>query len=338
MKLLTVAIPCYNSQDYMEKCIRSALVGGDEVEILVVNDGSSDKTEEIGRKYEKKYPGIVRLINQENKGHGGAVNTGIENATGVFFKVVDSDDYLATKPLKAILDTLRKYSDGSLDAMFSNFVYDKVGAKRKKVMHYRGLFPQDRLFTWEEAGNFPAGKYILMHSVIYRTQLLRDSGMKLPEHTFYVDNLFVFEPLPKIKTMYYMDVVLYRYFIGREDQSVNEKVMMGRIDQQIRVNKCMIDYTRDNDIFAMNKKLSRYMLSYTEIITGISSVLLIKIGTKEALEQKQELWDYIKVQNPELHRVLKKRFLGFNVNLNSRAGRRIVKIGYDIAQSIFHFN
>ena len=94
MKLLTFAIPSYNSQDYMEHCIQSLLPGGDDVEILVVDDGSKDRTAEIADEYEKKYPGIVRAIHQENGGHGEAVNAGIRNATGLFFKVVDSDDWV----------------------------------------------------------------------------------------------------------------------------------------------------------------------------------------------------------------------------------------------------
>ena len=92
MKLLTFAIPCYNSEAYMEKCIESLLPGGDDVEILIVDDGSHDRTAEIADAYEKKYLGIIRAIHQENGGHGEAVNTGIRNATGLYFKVVDSDD------------------------------------------------------------------------------------------------------------------------------------------------------------------------------------------------------------------------------------------------------
>ena len=81
-----------------------------------------------------------------------------------------------------------------------------------------------------------------MHSVIFRTQLLKDCGLHLPEHTFYVDNIYVFEPLLHVNTMYYLDVNFYRYYIGRADQSVNETVMISRLDQQIRVNKIMIDF------------------------------------------------------------------------------------------------
>ena len=170
MKLLTIAIPCYNSEDYMEKCVDSLLPGGDDVEILIINDGSKDMTREIANAYQKKHPNIVRAIHQENGGHGAAVNAGIKNASGLFFKVVDSDDW------------------------------------HKRVMRYASVLPQNRLFQWEDAKRFRKGQYILMHSVIYRTKLLKDCGLELPEHTFYVDNLFVYEPLPFVKNMYYMDV------------------------------------------------------------------------------------------------------------------------------------
>ena len=109
-------------------------------------------------------------------------------------------------------------------------------------MRYAKSLPEGRFFGWDEAKALGKTHYLLMHSLIYRTSLLRECGMKLPEHTFYVDNLVAFIPLPYVKTMYYLDVNFYRYFIGRADQSVNEKVMIGRIDQQIRVNKLMIDY------------------------------------------------------------------------------------------------
>ncbi len=243
MKLLTIAIPCYNSEDYMENCIKSLLCGGDDVEILVINDGSKDMTPEIANAYEKKYPNIVRAIHQENGGHGAAVNAGILNAKGIFFKVVDSDDWVDQESYRAILAKLREFVGGSetLDMLISNFVYEKQGAKHKKVMRYTTMFPQNRLFCWEDAKHFMKGKYILMHSVIYRTKLLRDCKLELPRHTFYVDNLFVYEPLPYVKNMYYLNVDFYRYFIGRADQSVNEKVMISRIDQQIKVNKIMVD-------------------------------------------------------------------------------------------------
>ena len=181
MKLLTFAIPCYNSQDYMEHCINSILPGGDDVEILIIDDGSKDRTAEIADDYEKRYPGIVRAIHQENGGHGEAVNAGIRNATGLYFKVVDSDDWVDADAYKKILDKLREFAGGptTLDMLLANYVYEKEGAKHKKVMRQTG-FPQDQVFTWSDIRHFYKGHYILMHSVIYRTKLLRECGLELP--------------------------------------------------------------------------------------------------------------------------------------------------------------
>ena len=131
MKLLSVAIPCYNSEGYMSKCIESLLVGGEDVEILIVDDGSKDKTAEIADEYAKKYPTICKAIHKPNGGHGSAVNAGLEAATGLFFKVVDSDDWVKEIAYRKILSTLSELAgeEKQLDLLISNFVYNKVGEK-----------------------------------------------------------------------------------------------------------------------------------------------------------------------------------------------------------------
>ncbi len=338
MKLLTITIPCYNSQDYMEHCIESLLPGGEDVEILVVDDGSMDATAEIADSYAEKYPTIVRAIHQENGGHGEAVNTGIRNASGLFFKVVDSDDWVDAEAYRKILETLKMLSGGKevLDMLISNFVYEKEGVKHKKVMHYRGILPENELFGWNEAGHFMKGRYILMHSVIYRTQLLRECGLELPKHTFYVDNIFVYVPLPHVKKMYYLDVDFYRYFIGREDQSVNEAVMIRRIDQQIKVNKIMVETV---DLWKLsNKKLRKYMFNYLEIITVISTIMCIRSGTEENLEKKRELWKYLKNYDIRLFHRLRNGIMGQAMNLPGKSGRKISVAAYKLSQKIVGFN
>jgi glycosyltransferase involved in cell wall biosynthesis len=342
MKLLSIAIPCYNSEKYMRKCIDSLLVGGEDVEIIIVDDGSTkDNTAQIADEYEAEYPTIVRVIHKENGGHGSAVNSGIEHATGLYFKVVDSDDWVKEDAYRQVLATLREQTgtDKVLDMLICNFVYDKVGEKRKKVMHYRHILPKDQLFTWDDCHHFAKGHYILMHSVIFRTKLLKDNNIKLPEHTFYVDNLYVFEPLPFVKNMYYLDVNFYRYYIGREDQSVNESVMISRIDQQIKVNKLMIDYLVDNKGSIMkNKKLYQYMRNYLEIIMTVSSALLIRSGTDEALDKKKKLWEYLKARDRKLYAYMRHGVMGGAMNLPGRGGRKLSVEGYKLCQKIFNFN
>lgn len=342
MKLLTIAVPCYNSESYMEHCVESLLVGGDEVEIIIVDDGSKkDRTPEIADRLEKEHPGIVRAIHQENGGHGEAVNTGLANATGVYFKVVDSDDWVNEAAYKQILDLLRDmvHKNTGLDMLISNFVYEKEGAKRKKVMNYHGAIPTNRLLTWDEVHMFTKWQYILMHSVIYRTQMLRECGLKLPKHTFYVDNIFVYQPLPYVKSLYYLDVNFYRYFIGREDQSVNEKVMISRIDQQIRVNKIMIDeYNLYDKKLIPSKKLRHYMMQYLEIMMTISSIMLIRSETEENLEKKKELWRYLKKKDGRLYFRLRHGIMGRMMNLPGRGGRKVSEASYKITQKFFGFN
>ena len=338
MKLLSVAIPSYNSESYMRNCIESLLPGGEEVEIIVVNDGSKDGTAAIADEYAAKYPTIVKAVHQENGGHGEAVNAGLRNATGLYYKVVDSDDWVNKEAYLKILETLAKLvkSGEMIDMIISNYVYEKEGKARKKVMQYRSAFPKDQVFTWDDVKFLHVGQYILMHSVIYRTQMLKDCALELPKHTFYVDNIYVYHPLPYVKKMYYMDVNFYRYFIGRGDQSVNEKVMIGRIDQQLRVNKILID---DCDVWKIkNRKLRNYMISYLEIMMTVSTILAIRSKTEENLVKKKELWQYLKAKDVRLYKRIRRSILGNTMNLPGKSGRTISVAAYKIAQMIVGFN
>ena len=341
MKLLSVAVPSYNSEAYMRKCIDSLLVGGEDVEILIVDDGSTDRTGAVADEYAAMYPSIVKAVHKENGGHGSAVNAGLEHASGLYFKVVDSDDWVKESAYHKILDVLRDITmgDSTLDMLISNFVYEKEGEARHKVMKYRHALPQDRIFTWNEVRHFHKGQYILMHSVIFRTRLLKECGLRLPDNTFYVDNIFVFEPLVAVRNMYYLDVNFYRYYIGRDGQSVNEDIMISRVDQQIKVNKLMIDYMVDRkQEIVKDKRLCQYMRNYLEIITTVSSVLLIRSGTEENLEKKKELWKYLKMKDRKLFAWMRHGILGSAMNLPGRSGRKISVGGYKICQKIFKFN
>lgn len=336
MSLITFVVPCFNSQDYMEKCIDTLLSAKDRVEILIIDDGSSDKTAEIADAYEKKYEGVVKAIHQENKGHGGALNTGIKHASGKYLKVVDSDDWLDSNNLEIVLDRLEeliKQEETTPDMFITDFVYDKVGERHKKTMTYKHFLPVEKIFTWDESKNLPLGKYILMHSVIYKTSILKESNLKLPEHTFYVDNLFVFEPLTSVKKMYYMNIKLYHYFIGREDQSVHESVMIKRIDQQLLVNKTMINEFVHKE-GRINSNCWKYMYNYLLIITAISSVLLTIEGSEVSFNKMNDLWDYIQLKDEYLYEKMRHSIVGVGVHFKPKK----VKFFYHVAQKMYGFN
>lgn len=337
-KILSVAVPCYNSQDYMEKCINSLLVGGEEVEIIIVDDGSSDNTAAIGDAYAKKYPDICKVIHKENGGHGDAVMSGLENATGEFFKVVDSDDRVAKDAYMKLLDVMRKsiIEEHRLDMLISNFVYDKHGTKRKKVMRYATVLPENTYFTWDDVGHFKKTQYLLMHSIIYRTSLLRECGLVLPKHTFYVDNLFVFQPMAYVKVMYYVDTNFYWYYIGREDQSVHEDVMIKRIDQQLKVNRMMIECF--NSKWIEDGKIRTYMRNYLGIITTVSSIMCILSDNEENMEKKKNLWQFLKEKERFQYYRIRYGILGIWMNWPGKLGRKVSVLGYRITQKIFGFN
>lgn len=339
MKIITFTVPCFNSAAYLDHCVETLLPGGEDVEILLVDDGSTDDTPKIVDEYAAKYPNIIKAIHQENGGHGEAVNTGIKNASGVYFKVVDSDDWLDVPGMLKVLSTLKKFhnDEQKLDLMICNYVYEHTQDNTSHIVKYKNVFPTDSRFGWEDTGKFKMSQYILMHSVIYRTSLLHECGLVLPKHTFYVDNLFVYQPLPYVKTLYYMDIDLYRYFIGRSDQSVNEQVMIKRIDQQIRVNKLMIDFYSKLSK-PVSKHLSRYMKNYLSVMMTISSILLIVSGSDENMQKKAELWSYLKSEDEKLYLNMKRRTLGLVYYIKSRAGRKTAKFIYRLASRIYKFN
>ena len=161
MKLLTVTVPCYNSQDYMENCINSLLTGGDRVEIIIIDDGSTDRTGPIADAYAEKYPGIVRVIHQENGGHGEGINQGLRHATGIYFKVVDSDDTVSAD-FPAFLDALERCeTQGGVDLAVTNYFYVHTDGIGDRSINYSNVLPENRIFGWKDTKSFHMPQMLL---------------------------------------------------------------------------------------------------------------------------------------------------------------------------------
>ncbi len=335
IKLLSIVVPSYNSQDYLRHCLDTVVLGGQEVEVIVVDDGSTDSTAEIAREYCARFPGIVRLEQKENGGHGSAVNRGLEVATGTYFKVVDSDDWLDTSDYMSVLSLLR--SIGSVDLLITNYVYEYSYNGKQKVMRYSNVFPQGKVISWDSMHRFRIDQLMLMHSLFYRTELLRECGLKLPEHTFYVDNLVAYLPLPYVKSLVYLNCSPYHYLIGRPGQSVSTQVMIKQIDQQLKVTRMMLEaYDIFKDIEC--EKLRRYMLFYLSMMVAIT-VTYIYIAEDEGLSSKaDELWVFIRQRDEKLYTVLRRSFVNSGIRLARKISPRLISQGLNLIKHIYKFS
>ncbi len=345
MKYLTLVVPCYNSEAYMERCVDSLLAGGSDVEIIIVDDGSTDWTGEIADNYARNYPDIVKVVHKENGGHGSGVNTGMALACGLYFKVVDSDDWLDERAYIRLLAQIKAFckagpqeaEEEMPDLFVCNYVYDHCEEGTSHTVDFKKVFPTERLCTWDEMGHFSVSQYLVMHALVYRTELLHKSGLRLPEHTFYVDNLFAVKPLVYVEKIYYMDLDLYHYYLGRDDQSVNENVLMKRIDQHIKVTKMVAACVKPEQERAISPKLRSYLCRNLSVMMAISSVHLLLSDTGEARRKREALWQDMRRLDQRLYYRLRYRALSGLTYLPGRLGECLTLSGYRAARKLYRF-
>lgn len=336
--LVTFLVPCYNSASYMSRCIDSLLVANKPVEIIIVNDGSSDNTLEIAQGYAQRYPNVV-VIDQKNSGWGGGVNRGLEKARGLYFKVVDSDDWLEGSALHRVLDVLDSLvkTDQAPDLLLTNFVYDHTVDQSTHEIAYRNYMPEGRIFSWSETRHATIEQRIMVHASWYLTPLLRESGVHLPEGVAYMDSYFVLHPLPFTHKLYYLDVDAYHYMVGRQDQSVNVEVVKAHIDDQLYATRVAIDDYDQAELKRIDQKMAECRLRYIIVMFSVSTTHLFMIDTPEAIEKNRELWAYLKEKDPTLYSGVSRSFAGW-ANRKTPIGRAATQFVYGITRSIFKFS
>ena len=338
MKLLTVVIPCYNSAAYMSKAIESVLPGGEEVDLLIVDDGSADDTGAIADRYAAQYPNIVRVVHQPNGGHGAGLNQGIQNGLGIYMKVLDSDDRLDPAYLPGFLDVLRAHStpETYLDLVIHDYVYDRLDKQAAFAIDYRLALPANRDLTWETIRGFPFFSLFMIHCMTYRIQVLRDMGLVLPEHVFYEDNLYIYQPLPYTHRLWYYPKKLHGYFIGRSDQSINDAVILKRLDQVTRIATQMITTYRLEELDRLPRHLRNYMIN--NLCGQLSTVCPQQFMSGEkGLEMNRAMWQRIHDFDPALYKAIRHRLMGMVNCLPGKAGRNIMIWFYHTARGIVKF-
>lgn len=336
MKLLTVTVPCYNSQAYMEKCINSLLAGGERVEIIIINDGSTDDTGRIANDYADRFPDMVKVVHQENGGHGEGINQGLEYATGTYFKVVDSDDTLSDD-FPAFLDALEACeARGGVDLMVTNYYYVHSDGEGDRSICYASVLPQNKICTWEQTKRFRVHQLLTIHSCTFRTEVMRKSGQALPKHIFYEDNLMVYKTLPHVRKICYRNMDLYRYWIGRPDQSVQKNVMMGRYHHQILVTERCFSTVHLDEVREPN--LRRYLKHELFMMFGISILYARLNKTQECDQAVCTMWTHCReFDGPWSHYFAKRTPLRL-MCIPGKAGQQVADVVYRVANRVVRFN
>ena len=302
-KLLTICVPSYNAESTLERCLTSLCCHrmAKREEVLVIDDGSTDATARLALQFEQRYPGIVRLISKPNGGHGSGINRALEEAQGVYFKNVDSDDWVDSDHLAALLDRLA--ADDTVDLYSSD--YDIVFPDGRTVPQCAGdPIEPGRVYTFAEAD--PADFYFTIHSMTIRTELLRRAPRRLQEHTFYVDCEYILFPIPFVRNFVFLREHLYRYAQGNNAQSVDLENMVRRYDQHDRVLRSVIDYGNEMPMPPENKRY--YDAVLRRLLYTHDGLSMLHDGNRERARVRAKAFAaYLAQARPDLARECRRR-------------------------------
>jgi len=320
----------------MEACIDSLLTGGERVQIIIIDDGSTDETGSIADRYAKEYPQIVTAVHQENGGHGEGINQALQRAVGTYFKVVDSDDKVSDD-FSACLDALEECEkNGGVDIFATNYYYVHTDGKGDRAIHYRSCLPRNEIITWEQTKSFRIHQLLTLHSCTFRTELMRRWSAPLPKHTFYEDNLMVCQTLPFTKTLYYRDTDLYRYTVGREGQSVAQNAQKKNYSHQILVaERCFATCQLDS---IESPRLKRYMKHELFMMFGIAIMFARLNKTDEADRALEQMWDNCRRFDKKWANHFRNRTPLWFICLPGKFGRNFTVFIYRVANKIVRFN
>ena len=307
MKQLTVAVPSYNMEKLLPQCLDSMADErfNESLEVLIVDDGSKDRTAEIARGYAEKWPEIFRVISKENGGHGSAVNAAKERATGKYFRIVDADDWVNKGNLKILLETMEKAeADMILDEKTE--VDHETGAQQ--YFAFPDKMPSGRTVPFEEIA-LPEFRYHLaLHTISVRTELLKKHAVRLLEHTFYVDSQFILEATAFARSALVLRMGMYFYRVGNVNQSVHYLSYVKRYQEHDRVVSACMDFLKRAEFAPVRKEYVFHSVALL-IHTQYKIALIFNPDRREGRKQAKELRARLKRENAELAGATDRRYL-----------------------------
>lgn len=265
MKILSICIPSYNMEEYLPVCVDSLIVPSvSKIEIIIVNDGSSDRTLDIANEYKSKYPDSIVVIDKKNGHYGSTVNAALKIATGKYFRILDADDWIDSDVLEYFIARLENIDS---DCIYTKFTLHNVldGAVETKTV---SNLPMETLLDLDQY-QLPDDMFA-MHSLTYRLSFLREIGFHQTEGICFTDIEYVMYPLSEAKTMYALDCSLYQYLIGREGQSVSFASMLKTIDHRLKIVNRILDEWNTN-----RKRRNYKHMRYTVITSLMQRVFRV---------------------------------------------------------------
>lgn len=327
-KILAIGIPSYNAEPYLDRCIptfiHEKLV--DRIEVIIVNDGSKDKTKEIAEKYCAMYPNTVRVINKENGGHGSAVNAALYATNAKYYKVVDADDWVDTKKLIKLVDELEKCDSDIVSNAYHTV--DMVTGWSEALNNYNVEYGRE--YSLDELNMKDI--YISIHAATYKTKLLQDNNIKLQEKTFYVDVEYQLLPFPYVNTITFYDDFVYKYMIGNVNQSVNVENFVNRYNDHNRVVLRILDFLQTSNLNQYQKEYV-YTIFEKVIYTHYALSSIYDTDLERGRERSVEFDRVLKEKNYPLYKFIGKKYSNirrlrkrsFVVNSKKSAKLRAIK-------------
>lgn len=297
-KILTISIAAYNAENDIERCLSSMTNTRvlDKLDIIVINDGSTDGTGNIVEKYTSKYPASIRLINKNNGGHGSTINVGIRNASGKYFKIVDSDDWVDKDGIEKLVDFL---SGNEVDMIMNP--YHEVSYEDTS---YRKLFdPADNKTVTSQINSIDKLKgteMLYMHSLTFKTDCMHNMGAILDEKCFYVDMEYCIFPLPYIKSYVYLDFPVYEYLLGSQTQSMAMNNLIKRRNQHLLVTKRIIAFYLQNKS-NVNEKVRSIMAERIKYAVYQQYKIFLHMGNDDGKEEIKLFDAWLKLQDKEIY-------------------------------------
>lgn len=295
-KILTITVPSYNAESYLLETIPTMLSvsNPEKLEIIIVNDGSKDKTLAVAQQLKENYPETIVIVDKENGGHGSTINAGIKIATGKYFKVVDADDWIESKNLNKLISYLEKCND---DEIISPFVKVYTDKNTEEIYSYKPTLNQ-KTYQYDdflsEINELPK-----MHAICIKTEILQENNIQIDENCFYVDLEYNVFPMPYIKTISYFELPIYRYRLGSPTQSVSMSSYIKNIKMHEKVLFSLIYfYNSYQNISDIQRKLLERLIS--DVIETHTNIFLLRNDVKSS---KQEFIDFIYRVDEVFHEV-----------------------------------